>query len=187
MRWIAGSLICKPFTSLTTSSSSRTDITIGRQSCQQILCSCFYSNALVRPYSHNRGKGDLCNPYPSFWYPTQRERIYIWKQRRSIPTYLFYLFRYSTPIISIINLIGEHAPWWTGSICANWIWLPVASGVIVSAATGSMFASMIKEYPKSYLCIFSNFEWVSARLLFAHIMHTHMEHSLACTCNLLAR
>lgn len=66
----------------------------------------------------------------------QAEIRYIWMQKKAIPAYLFFIFRYSTPIIAIINIIGEQAPWWTGSICTNWIWLPVASGVIVSATTG---------------------------------------------------
>ena len=67
----------------------------------------------------------------------KQEREYIWKKRITMPSCLFLIFRYVTPIISAINLVALHWPGWKGSICRNWIWLPVAAGPIVSAATGS--------------------------------------------------
>lgn len=73
----------------------------------------------------------LCNTNFS-----QREIEYIWNRKKSIPTYLFLIFRYATPIVSLINLIALHDPNWTGSTCDDWIWLPVSMGPIISAATG---------------------------------------------------
>ncbi|KAF8883830.1 hypothetical protein BD779DRAFT_811736 [Infundibulicybe gibba] len=66
----------------------------------------------------------------------ERERVYIWNQRKSIPSYLFFVFRYVTPIVSILNLVAEHNPHWSGKTCSDWIWLPVAVGPIISVATG---------------------------------------------------
>lgn len=71
----------------------------------------------------------------------QREREYIWNKRKSMPSFLFFIFRYLTPIVSLINLIALNDPGWTGATCSNWIWLPVAVGPIVSAATGSEWSS----------------------------------------------
>lgn len=65
-----------------------------------------------------------------------REREHIWNRPKNIPTYLFFIFRYTTPIVSLINLIALNDPTWTGPTCNNWIWLPVAMGPIISAATG---------------------------------------------------
>ncbi|PFH45020.1 hypothetical protein AMATHDRAFT_44254 [Amanita thiersii Skay4041] len=76
----------------------------------------------------------------------EQERIYIWNQKKSIPSYLFLIFRYVTPIVSLINLIALHDPNWTGSTCSNWIWLPVAVGPIISAATGG-FNDRDEAYP----------------------------------------
>jgi len=60
----------------------------------------------------------------------------IWQRRFTLPTYLFFIFRYATPIVCIINLIAEHDPTWTGTRCSRWIWLPVAIGPIIAATTG---------------------------------------------------
>ncbi|KAG6899169.1 hypothetical protein C0993_012712 [Termitomyces sp. T159_Od127] len=48
------------------------------------------------------------------------------------------IFRYATPIVSLINLVSEHDPSWKGDACKNWIWLPVAIGPIVSMTTGTI-------------------------------------------------
>ncbi|KAG7096219.1 hypothetical protein E1B28_003671 [Marasmius oreades] len=61
---------------------------------------------------------------------------YMWQRKKAFPFYLFLIFRYITPIVSLINLISEHDPNWIGAACNNWIWLPVAIGPIVSLATG---------------------------------------------------
>lgn len=66
----------------------------------------------------------------------EEERRYIWAQPKRLPTYLFFIFRYATPVVSILNLVAEHDPTWIGHRCSRWIWLPVAIGPIVSAATG---------------------------------------------------
>ncbi|KAK7439345.1 hypothetical protein VKT23_017571 [Stygiomarasmius scandens] len=65
-----------------------------------------------------------------------REVKYMWQGRKSFLFYLFLIFRYWTPIVSLLNLVAEHDPTWIGNRCKNWIWLPVAIGPIVSAATG---------------------------------------------------
>ncbi|KIJ42254.1 hypothetical protein M422DRAFT_254661 [Sphaerobolus stellatus SS14] len=65
-----------------------------------------------------------------------QEREFIWKRKITLPTCLFLIFRYVTPIVSALNLIALNWPGWKGSICNNWIWLPVAVGPIISAATG---------------------------------------------------
>ncbi|THH28292.1 hypothetical protein EUX98_g5897 [Antrodiella citrinella] len=66
----------------------------------------------------------------------ERERVHVWNKRKSLPSYLFFIFRYLTPIVSLINLIALNDPNWVGPTCNHWIWLPVAVGPIVSAATG---------------------------------------------------
>ncbi|KAF8066750.1 hypothetical protein FPV67DRAFT_1206050 [Lyophyllum atratum] len=66
----------------------------------------------------------------------ERERRYIWAKPKRLPTYLFFIWRYATPIVSLLNIVAEHDPTWIGPRCSRWIWLPVAIGPIVSAATG---------------------------------------------------
>ena len=60
----------------------------------------------------------------------------VWRAKISLPTCCFFIFCYATPITSILNLVAEHSPHWNGSVCKNWIWLPVAIGPIISASTG---------------------------------------------------
>lgn len=71
---------------------------------------------------------------------------YIWSARVSLATCCFYIFRYVTPVVSIVNLVADHDPRFAGSVCQNWIWLPVATATIVSASTGGerpvLFASL---------------------------------------------
>jgi hypothetical protein len=81
----------------------------------------------------------------------QQERMYIWKQRKRAATFLFFIFRYVTPIVCLINLIAEHDPRWTGRVCSNWIWLPVAMVPIVNAATGGMFLRQIFDAPPALM------------------------------------
>ena len=76
--------------------------------------------------------------------------MYIWNKRKSLPSYLFFIFRYLTPIVSLINLIALNDPGWVGPTCNNWIWLPVAVGPIVSAATGSKYIHCLFEHMKSH-------------------------------------
>ncbi|KAJ8090174.1 hypothetical protein PM082_018761 [Marasmius tenuissimus] len=64
------------------------------------------------------------------------ELTYMWRRKKSFPFYLFLVFRYFTPVISIINIPALHSPRWVGSLCEDWIWIPVAVGPIVSLATG---------------------------------------------------
>ncbi|KIJ36872.1 hypothetical protein M422DRAFT_260732 [Sphaerobolus stellatus SS14] len=71
-----------------------------------------------------------------------QEREFIWKKKKTLPTCLFLIFRYVTPIVSALNIIALNWPGWKGSICKNWIWLPVAVGPIISAATGTQLAVM---------------------------------------------
>ncbi|KAM6504030.1 hypothetical protein JOM56_000973 [Amanita muscaria] len=66
----------------------------------------------------------------------EQERMYIWNQRKSLPSLVFLFFRYFCPVVSIINLVAEHDPGWSDTVCRNWIWLPVSTGTIINAATG---------------------------------------------------
>ena len=62
---------------------------------------------------------------------------FIWQRRFGLPTYLFFIFRYATFLVSVLDIAAEHDPTWIGKRCSRWIWLPVAIGPIISAATGS--------------------------------------------------
>ncbi|KIJ42150.1 hypothetical protein M422DRAFT_254844 [Sphaerobolus stellatus SS14] len=73
-----------------------------------------------------------------------QEREFIWKKKITFPSCLFLTFRYVTPIVSALNLIALNWPGWKGSICRNWIWLPVAVGPIADlSAINAPFASLI--------------------------------------------
>ncbi|KAF9264364.1 hypothetical protein L218DRAFT_987077 [Marasmius fiardii PR-910] len=81
------------------------------------------------------------------------ELKYIWGRKKGFPFYLFLIFRYFTPIVSLINLIALHDPNWVGSLCSNWIWLPVAVGPIVCMATGIILILRVHA-------IYSQARWV---------------------------
>lgn len=61
---------------------------------------------------------------------------YVWQAKISLPTCCFFVFRYVPPVVSIVNFFADHDPRFTGSVCSNWIWLPVTNAPIVSASTG---------------------------------------------------
>lgn len=61
----------------------------------------------------------------------------IWHRRFTFPTYIFFIFRYLTPLVCILTVVAEHDGAWTGTRCSRWIWLPAAIGPIISATTGS--------------------------------------------------
>ncbi|KAF8583668.1 hypothetical protein K439DRAFT_1201637 [Ramaria rubella] len=60
----------------------------------------------------------------------------VWKRRFTLPTYLFLIFRYVTPLVCIINIVAENDPTWVGIRCSHWVWLPVALGPMIYATTG---------------------------------------------------
>lgn len=68
---------------------------------------------------------------------------YIWSARVSLATCCFYVFRYIPPVVSIVNFFADHDPRFAGSVCQNWIWLPVANAPIVSASTGGELPALI--------------------------------------------
>ncbi|PPR06274.1 hypothetical protein CVT24_000893 [Panaeolus cyanescens] len=78
---------------------------------------------------------------------------YMWNRKKGFPFWLFLIFRYVTPIVSLINLVSEHDPNWIGDVCKNWIWLPVAVGPIVSMATGIILILRVHA-------IYSQADWV---------------------------
>ncbi|KAI0080432.1 hypothetical protein K474DRAFT_1769425 [Panus rudis PR-1116 ss-1] len=88
----------------------------------------------------------------------EREYEYVWKQRTSIPTVLFFIFRYMTPIVSLINLVALNSPHWTGSTCTNWIWLPVAMGPIINATAGIILILRVHA-------IYGRSKWVLAIMI----------------------
>jgi len=42
----------------------------------------------------------------------------IWQRRFTLPIYLFFIFRYATPLVSTLNLAAEHDSAWTGTCCS---------------------------------------------------------------------
>lgn len=64
------------------------------------------------------------------------EHVWRSKQKWRLPTYCFFVFRYIPPVISIVNFFADHDPRFRGSICQNWIWLPVFNAPLVSMSTG---------------------------------------------------
>ncbi|KAF8530104.1 hypothetical protein BU17DRAFT_23448, partial [Hysterangium stoloniferum] len=41
-----------------------------------------------------------------------REVQFMWTHPFTMPTYLFFIFRYVTPLVCILNIIAEHSPGW---------------------------------------------------------------------------
>ncbi|KAF8336115.1 hypothetical protein F5887DRAFT_973811 [Amanita rubescens] len=83
----------------------------------------------------------------------EQERVYIWNRKKNIPSCLFITFRYFTLIVTLLNLVAEHDPRWTGSICRNWIWLPVSTTMITNATTGVMRVHAIYSRSKWILAV----------------------------------
>jgi hypothetical protein len=42
----------------------------------------------------------------------------IWQRRFMLPTYLFFIFCYATPLVSTLNLTVEHDSAWMGTCCS---------------------------------------------------------------------
>ena len=71
---------------------------------------------------------------------------YVWQAKISLPTCCFFVFRYVPPVVSIVNFFADHDPRFTGSVCSNWIWLPVTNAPIVSASTGGKLACLSRFF-----------------------------------------
>ncbi|THH10062.1 hypothetical protein EW146_g8487 [Bondarzewia mesenterica] len=85
---------------------------------------------------------------------------YIWQAKISLPSCCFFVFRYVPPVVSIVNFFADHDPRFVGSVCKNWIWLPVTNAPIVSASTGVIL--VLRVY-----AIYNRATWV---LIFLTVM-----------------